>query len=131
MTAAFHLACTGLFTLLLAACGDDGGSADTESSTGTDSDTEGDPGVRVLFDLDADVSTPESFYAMPFPSDLRLTPEGYPVLTGLPAGSTLSVTQITNGAQERPGWAAVGATYFVFDGPITAQVRLRRRTETT
>jgi hypothetical protein len=114
--------------MLLAACGNDGGSADTsqtESSTGaaTDSDTDGDPGVRVLFDVDADVSTPETFYAMPFPSDLRLSPEGYPVLTGMPAGDTLSVTQITNGAQERPGWAAVGATYFVFDGPIAPRDR--------
>src|SRR4051794_1150847 len=67
------------------ACGgDDTGSGGHGGSGGAA------PGAtEAVFDLDADFHSPEHFYDAPFPSDIRLTSQGGPDLTGLPFPTNL------------------------------------------
>src|SRR4051794_40656856 len=44
----------------------------------------GSEGTKLVFDLDADLGTPEHFYDFPWPSDLRLTASGAPDVAGFP-----------------------------------------------
>lgn len=45
------------------------------------------PRAQAAFDLDAALATSDGFYRMPFPSDLRLSAAGKPVLAGFVGSS--------------------------------------------
>lgn len=79
-------------------------------------------GTAVVFDLDADLGTPEHFYDLPYPSDLRLDPSGRPDLAGypFPRGNGV-VAGVWRAAGRRPAFPTVGAAYFRFDGPLAAR----------
>ncbi|HXF34554.1 MAG TPA: hypothetical protein VN603_08285, partial [Candidatus Acidoferrales bacterium] len=78
--------------------------------------------VVVEFDLHADLTNQDLFWSMPYPSDLRLTPQGTPDLTGFP--NNLQET-ILDGLKEvgmqRAGFPQMPAAYFHFSGPIAPQ----------
>ncbi len=71
------------------------------------------------FDLSADLSKPEAFYDAPYPSDLRLTPQGTPDLTGLPFPSFVDVLDgLRKVAMEHPGFPVVPVAYFRFSAKL-------------
>lgn len=74
------------------------------------------------FDLGADLTSPDHFYDLPYPSDLRLTAQGTPDLTGLPYPSFLqTIGSLQKVAMEHPGFPVVPVAYFHFDAAIQAQ----------
>ena len=79
--------------LLLAACGDDGGGGDAED---------------VHFSLASDLTSADTFYDLPFPSDLRLTDKGTPNWNGLPFPSFLAtIAPLREAAMQHPGFPVV------------------------
>jgi hypothetical protein len=76
-------------------------------------------GTQVEFDLDADWSQQSSFYAFPYPSDLRLGPNGGPDLRGFLNGSgNTIVDSLVAVAQDRPGFPVVPVAWFHFTGAM-------------
>jgi hypothetical protein len=105
---------TTLVATVALACAKDDAAADTDGAVG----------VMAVFDLDADLAVPATFYDLPYPLDVRLDAQGHPDLRGMPHDvNQKTAGQLLQAAQERPGFPAVGAGYFVFDGPIAAQDR--------
>ena len=100
-------------TLLLVGCGDGGGSNETLDSMPI-------AGTAVRFDLDADLSRPESFYDVPYPSDLRLNHEGRAAHDGFPnrGGVLTSVLEL---ADERRFWPTTPFAFFRFDAPLAVR----------
>ena len=115
-------------TLLLAACGSSssgtGGSSSTHSSSATGAGGSGGDdkpsGTTALFDLSADLKSTDHFYDFPYPSDLRLTAQGTPELTGLPIPSLAADTfgPIRDEAMQHPGFLTVPVGYFRFTGAL-------------
>lgn len=132
-----HLVTLGLSvalsaTLLMSACGDedndedlrDDAPQDAPDNTPDDDAREDLPaiaGASVSFDLNADVSRAASFYAMPYPSDLRLDAQGRPELRGFPEPGKQSTQDMLATAQDRPGWPATPAAFFQFDAALSQQ----------
>lgn len=80
------------------------------------------PGTALVFDLDADLHAPESFFDLPWPSDLRLTVDGRPDLEGFPGAATNGVVSpVLRVADRRRGYSVNPAAVFRFGGPIAAQ----------
>src|SRR5436853_4854713 len=93
-----------LLAVVLAACsGDDGGSSAT-----------------VAFDLDGPLAG-DTYWDLPWPSDLRLTAAGTPDVAGFPNKRDLA---LVNGplveAAKRAGWPVMPVTYFRFTAPPPA-----------
>ncbi len=84
----------------LAACSDDDGQPDPQA-----------PVAR--FQL-----APVDFFAQPWPSDLRYTPEGTIDLDGYPEGETLVQNVVETAATECTGFALGGAIYFTFNAEV-------------
>ena len=71
------------------------------------------PGVQLRFDTESD-----DFFALPFPSDLRLV-DGKPDLTGFPnPRDNFLVSGLLDIATDRPMWPTVPVAYFAFDDEI-------------
>jgi hypothetical protein len=110
-------------TLLLAACGS-GGNQGTGGQTTTTTGKGGDggsapSGTLAIFELGADLTSPEQFYDVPYPSDLRLTEKGTPDLTGLPFPTFLpTIPALEKAAMEHPGFPVVPVAYFRFSAPL-------------
>lgn len=86
---------------------------------GSSGDSGGAHGTTVLFDLGADLSQADSYYDVPFPSDLRLTPEGTPDVSGFPNPLDKDiVTGLKHIAGQRPGFSTVPVAFFRFNGAI-------------
>lgn len=76
-------------------------------------------GTTVLFNLGADLATQEAFYDLPYPSDLRLTKQGTPDLTGLPYPPLVkSFVGIRDTAMLHPGFPVIPVGYFRFSAPL-------------
>ena len=74
------------------------------------------------FDLHADLTNQDSFWSMPYPSDLRLTPQGTPDLTGFPNNLEESILDgLKQVGMQRAGFPQMPAAYFHFSGPIAPQ----------
>lgn len=72
-----------------------------------------------LFDVTADTSTPDQFFDLPYPSDLRLSADGTPDLDGFPNPDELEVVEgLREIAAERPGFPTTASGYFRFTGPL-------------
>ncbi|HVV86019.1 MAG TPA: hypothetical protein VHE35_23325 [Kofleriaceae bacterium] len=90
----------------LAACGGDDGGADSPAS----------------FDLDGDL-TGAHFFDAPFPSDLRLDPDGTLAYAGLPnVGGNRLIDQLRNLSDGRVGAPTMPVAYFRFDVELPARV---------
>jgi hypothetical protein len=105
--------------VLLAACG---GGSSTGTGGGGSGGGGGMPnpsGAKAIFDLDANLASPDHFYDLPYPSDLRLTDKGTPDFTGLPYPSFLkTITPLQTVAMEHPGFPVVPVAYFRFDAAL-------------
>jgi len=83
------------------------------------------PAVAVTtsdFDLHADMSSQDNFYALPYPSDLRLTTDGTPDLRAFPNPLNESILEgLRATGQQRKGFPQMPSAYFHFSAPIPAQ----------
>jgi len=78
-----------------------------------------DPGSVVYFDLDGNIDQPATFFDHPFPSDLRLTSDGAPDLTGYPdPRGTPIFADLLSGARDRKAFPAAPVIYFRFTEPL-------------
>ena len=106
----------------LVACGGDDEGATAAGSGGTGGGGMGGApamGTRVRFDVDADLTA--DFYAMPYPSDARLTAAGTPDVQAMPRSGGPIPETLVQPAMDRPGFPSTPVAFFAFDGPITAQ----------
>src|SRR5690606_5610133 len=97
-----------LLFLLLGACGTAPVSPDASVATE----------AVVRFDLSGRLDTTETFFDFPFPSDLRLSPDGKPDLAGWPNPRVSVIDKLLPAAEDRPGWPVVPVAYFRFDAPV-------------
>jgi hypothetical protein len=75
-------------------------------------------GAQVRFDLGSELSTPETFFQFPYPSDLRLV-DGSPDVRGWPNPRNLGLVEALRvAAAERKGFPVLPAAYFLFDAPL-------------
>ena len=80
------------------------------------------PPTTADFDLTADLTSPDSFYAMPYPSDLRLRPDGTPDLRGFPNSLGESIIEgLRTTAMQRAGFPQMPVAYFHFSAPLAPQ----------
>lgn len=68
--------------------------------------------ATIRFDPDADFGAENAFFAFPYPSDLRLTPEGTPDVAKFPDPGVPILAGLKKGAAERRGFPNVAAGYF-------------------
>ncbi|AFY56537.1 hypothetical protein Riv7116_4103 [Rivularia sp. PCC 7116] len=74
------------------------------------------------FDLEADLTNEDNFYNLPYPNDLRLTPDGNPDLSGFPIpDNNIFAESIKSIADDSPGFPTNTAGYFRFNFPVATQ----------
>lgn len=84
-------------------------------------DDDGAAATQALFDLQSAHDTPPTFWDLPFPSDLRLDPDGHPDLTGFYSkGDGTLGEDLRLSAEGRRGFAQVPVIYVRFDAPLAA-----------
>jgi hypothetical protein len=101
------------------ACSDATPAADAGADAAVDvpgADATGSPS-QSLFDPAADLTDSAHYYDLPYPSDVRLTPQGRPDLRGMPVRGTL-VPGIVALAGDRPGWPVIALGYLRFRGTL-------------
>ena len=101
-----------LFALALTAC----------SSTDDSSASKAQPTkVTLVFDLTQDLGAEGHFFDAPYPSDLRLSAEGTPIVSGFPNPKKVPIVEAGRTiAAEHPGFPVLPVTYFRFDGAVAA-----------
>ena len=93
--------------LLLVGCSDDDAAAPAPTTS--------------LFDISSDLSTEARFLDHPYPSDLRLSDQGTPDLSGfINPGDNPLLTGLLEIAAERPGFPVVPVAYFRFSAELAA-----------
>lgn len=119
MIAGFRAVCGVLASAaFLLACGDDA----SDGPSGGELSAEAVPGTALVFDIGAEIEDPDSFFDMPWPSDLRRTSDGRPRLEGYPgAAGNGVVSPVLRAAAQRRGFPVNPAAIFRFDGPVAAQ----------
>lgn len=107
---AFEVAIAGAWAVL--GCGSDEGASHEPPLLALD-------GTQAEFDLGADLSQPASFYALPWPSDLRITATGSPDLAGFPNPSAKALVEGLRAiAMDRPGFPVTPMGYFHFSAEL-------------
>lgn len=100
-----------LAALVLAGCGDGDGNRGANPAPVA--------GTAVLFDLDADTSTAEGFYSLPYPSDLRLDAGHRADHAGFPMRPGNRLLQPVIGlVNDRVRWPLTPFAYFRFAAPL-------------
>ena len=80
------------------------------------------PPTTADFDLHADLSSPDFFYAMPYPSDLRLRPDGTPDLRGFPNSLQETIVEgLRTTAMQRVGFPQMPVAYFHFGAALAPE----------
>lgn len=80
------------------------------------------PATVADFDLAADLTQADSFFAMPYPSDLRLQADGTPDLRGFPNPLNESlIAGLKTTAMQRVGFPQMPVAYFHFDAELAPQ----------
>lgn len=80
--------------------------------------------TTAAFDPHADLANQEAFgfYAMPWPSDLRLTNDGTPDVRGFPNNLMAPIVEgLRTTAMQRRGFPQMPVAYFRFDAPLAAR----------
>lgn len=88
---------------------------------GCSSDGDGasdEPAVTVAFDPTAQFGAENAFFDFPYPSDLRLTPQGTPDVLAFPDPGVPILVGLKKAAQERRGFPVVPAAYFKFTAKL-------------
>lgn len=99
-----------LLVLAALSCGDD------------ETSPPGATGTALVFDLSADLTSPDHFYDAPYPSDLRLDAEGHPDLRGFPnPASAPPVIGFLANASQAKGFPVIPVAYFKFTAPLGAR----------
>jgi hypothetical protein len=89
---------------------------DSESSV---SPVEAIVGAQVVMHLDGSFDAAARFFDHPWPSDLRLNPEGGPSMEGLPHPDGVDLMDgVLQMVGQRPGFPAIPVAWFRFDSPI-------------
>lgn len=88
-------------------CSSDDGGAGSET-----------PAVTVAFDPEAQFGAENAFFDFPYPSDLRLTPQGTPDVAAFPDPGVPILVGLKKAAQERRGFPMVPAAYFKFNAKL-------------
>ena len=110
---------------LVACCDDDGGSDAGTDASDANIDAVIDTGpsgpAESLFELDGPIDTSETFFDLPWPSDLRLNPDGTPDMTGYPA---ITGVELVDGliaiVGERQAFPMIPVASFRFTAPLAA-----------
>lgn len=77
------------------------------------------PGETAYFELETAVDEPETFWDLPFPSDLRLADSGAPDLTGFPNPRNVPILNaLLSVANDRRGWPTMPVIYVRFTAPV-------------
>ncbi len=80
-----------------------------------------DPAPTALFDLDAPIDTAETYWDLPFPSDLRLAASGAPDIAEFPnPRDTPILRSLLSSIDVRRGWSTMPVAYFRFSAAIPA-----------
>ena len=74
--------------------------------------------VTVAFDPEASFAAENAFFDFPYPSDLRLTPQGTPDVAAFPDPGVPILVGLKKAAQERKGFPMVPAAYFKFTAKL-------------
>src|SRR5438094_1311371 len=99
--------CFVALALMVPACGGDDGPS-------------GPPDV--YFDLGADTTSADTFWAMPFPSDLRLTSDGNLDFTGFPNQRDVPlVSDLLKDASRHPGATLMPISYVRFGATVPSR----------
>ena len=89
---------------LAAACGDDA------------------PAPTAYFDLGGSIAEPDTFWNLPFPSDLRLAASGAPDMTGFPNPRDVPLLRaLLGGVDDRRGWPTMPTALVRFTAPVPAR----------
>jgi hypothetical protein len=76
------------------------------------------PAATSAFDPEAQLAAENAFFDFPYPSDLRLTPQGTPDLAAFPDPGVPILVGLKKVAQERKGFPVVPAAYFKFTAKL-------------
>jgi hypothetical protein len=77
------------------------------------------PSTTSRFALDADTTQTAQFYALPYPSDLRLDANGHPLLSGWPnPEGNVEISGLITSAATRTRWPVLAVGYIDFDAPL-------------
>lgn len=81
-------------------------------------------GATLYFDLDGNITERKTFFDFPFPSDLRLTAEGGPDLTGFPNPKDIVIVEdLVSAAADRKGFSTNPIGYFRFSEELAPRVQ--------
>jgi len=81
-------------------------------------------GSTLYFDLDGNITDSKTFFDFPFPSDLRLTPEGGPDLTGFPNPKDIVIVEdLLSAAADRKAFPTMPVAYFRFSEELGPRVQ--------
>lgn len=79
--------------------------------------------AKFVFDPSADLTDQDHFYDMPWPSDLRLSPEGTPIVEGFTQSELGTILiGLLEIASERPGWPTNPVAYFQFTHDVGSRL---------
>lgn len=70
------------------------------------------PSATVAFDPEARFDAEDAFFDFPFPSDLRLTPDGAPDVAAFPDPGVSLIASVKSAVHEHKGFASVPVGYF-------------------
>ncbi len=94
-----------VLSVLVSACGDNADSSKT-----------------AYFDLDGELAGSESYWNLPFPSDLRLRADNSPDLDGFPNPRNVPILKaLLSVADERRGWPTMPIAFIRFTAPVPAR----------
>lgn len=81
------------------------------------------PRAIATFDLNADLTDPDQFYNLPYPSNFRLDDNGHPDLSGFPVFTKFFgfFKRLRTIASDRPYFPTTAAGYFRVDQPLAPQ----------
>lgn len=98
--------------VVLASCGSD--------STSDPAPPQPDTTTRFIFEPGSDLTDPEHFFDMPWPSDARMI-DGHPDAAGFPSAPLASILDgLLEIAPLRRGWPAMPVAYFQFTGELAS-----------
>lgn len=92
------------------------------AATACGGDDDDAPATTAYFDLDGPLAGAETYWNLPFPSDLRLLPSGAPDLAGYPNPRRVPIVEdLISVSGDRRGWPLQPIGYVRFTQPVPAR----------
>ena len=80
------------------------------------------PVTRARFEIDADTTQQAQFFALPYPSDLRLDADAHPMLSGWPnPENNPLIDGLVHSVASRKRWPVLAVGYFDFSAPLAVR----------